>query len=315
LSSISAFPQNGRLSQTEFETLFREVSNWERWGADDSRGALNFITPEHVIRATRGVRTGRTVGLGLPLDTVSGPDNPSPAVHRMTALPNLKSTDEVQFACDFIGVDYHGDAHTHVDALCHVAFRGQLYNGVPADSVTSDGARRLGVECLGPALVSRGVLLDIPRSRAIKWLEPGDFVTTRDLEQAETAARVRVSDGDILLCRTGYHRRRAELGPWNAATAKVGFHPGAMAWVHSRCVAAVGSDGDSDTVPSLVEGIEYPIHVLAMSAMGVVLMDCLGLEALSHACEEEGRWDFLFVTAPLMLIHGTGSPVNPIAVF
>ena len=314
VNELSPESPPSRLSRAAFEQIFREVSNWGRWGPADSLGALNFITGAHVARAARSVRSGRTVGLGLPLDCVSGPDNPSPAEHRMIVVPEAANGDEVQFAADFVGVEFHGDAHSHIDALCHVAFQGKLYNGESADTITQDGAFRLGVEALSNGVVSRGVLLDIPRLRACEWLEPGDCVTTADLERAEEEAGVTVGEGDILLCRTGHARRRRKLGAWPASTAKVGFHPEAMKWIHSRSVAVIGSDGDSDSVPSLVIGVDYPVHVLAIEAMGVLLMDCLDLDLLSQACAEEGRWEFLVVIAPLLLVHGTGSPVNPTAV-
>jgi kynurenine formamidase len=309
-------PSSGlSMSGHAFADLFAALSNWGRWGQGDEKGALNYITASHVRRAVQGVRSGRTFGLGLPLDTVAGPDNPNPAVHRMTQLPEPSMGRATAFSCDSIGVEFHGDAHSHLDALCHVVFRGELYNGIAARSVTEAGASHLGVEALRDGIVGRGVLLDIPVTRRTAWLEPGDAVTTDDLEAAEGLHGVRLGQGDILLCRTGHYRRRREHGPWDAAKAKAGFDPRAMEWVHERGVAAIGSDGDSDTVPSLVDGVDYPVHVLAICAMGMVLMDSLKLDDLAQACEDEGRWDFLLMVAPLVLNLGTGSPVNPIAVF
>ena len=81
-----------------------------------------------------------------------------------------------------------------------------------------------------------------------------------------------------------------------------------------RSVAALGSDGNSDTAPSSTEGVDFPIHVLAINAMGVHLLDYLQFEDLVRRCEEAGRWEFLFACAPLRIAHGTGSPINPIAV-
>jgi kynurenine formamidase len=298
-----------------FADLFAALSNWGRWGQGDAKGTLNYISASHVRQAVQGIRTGRTFGLGLPLDTVAGPDNPNPAVHQMTQLHEPPTSRATSVAGDSIAVEFHGDAHSHIDALCHIGFRGELYNGVAASSVTEAGSSQLGIEALRDGIVGRGVLLDIPLTRRTAWLEPGDAVTIDDLEAAQNLHGVHVGEGDILLCRTGHHRRRRELGPWDAANAKVGFDPRAMEWVHDRHVAAIGSDGDSDTVPSLVASVDYPVHVLAICAMGMVLMDCLKLDDLAQACEDEGRSDFLLMVAPLVLNLGTGSPVNPIAVF
>ena len=80
-------------------------------------------------------------------------------------------------------------------------------------------------------------------------------------------------------------------------------------------MATLGSDGVSDVLPSGVEGVAMPIHTVAIVALGVHLMDNLDLDALAEACAAEGRWEFLFTVAPLVLRRGTASPVNPIAVF
>jgi kynurenine formamidase len=310
-----AHPATAQMSAGAFNDLFGELCAWGAWGGEDVRGALNYIGPDQVRTSAGLVSSGRTVGLGQALDTTSGPDNPSPVVHTMTDLPQAYRADGTAFACDRFSVECHGDAHSHIDALCHVAFRNSLYNGVPAGSVTATGASTLGAENLRNGIVGRGVLLDIPATRQVAWVEPGDVITARDLLAAEEAHGVRVGTGDILLCRTGHQRRRRELGAWDAAQLKTGLDPRAMTWVRDRQVAVMGCDGDSDTVPSVVEHVDYPVHVLAMCAMGVVLMDCLNLDDLAHACAEEGRWEFLLTVAPLVLSHGTGTPVNPIAVF
>ena len=147
------------------------------------------------------------------------------------------------------------------------------------------------------------------------WLEPGEHVFGEDLELAEREQGVTVGEGDILLVRTGHARRLAELGPWNTAEAKAGLHPSAMRFVAERGVAALGSDGNNDTAPSTTEGIDFPIHVLAITALGIHLLDYLQLERVRSNCEAADRWEFLLVAAPLRIVQGTGSPLNPIAVF
>jgi kynurenine formamidase len=158
------------------------------------------------------------------------------------------------------------------------------------------------------------VLLDIPRLREVPWLEPGEHVFRADLEAAARAQGVEIQEGDILLVRTGHSHRLAELGPWDTVQRKAGLHPLAMTLLAERGVVALGCDGNSDTAPSTTEGISFPIHALALNAMGVLLLDYLQFEDVAAACEETGRWEFLFVTAPLRIPGGTGSPVNPLAI-
>jgi kynurenine formamidase len=303
------------VSAAEFRHLFETVRSWGRWGDRDERGALNEITPAGIAEAAKLVRGGEAVTLSRPLDTKPAIDNPEPAEHRMTAGTGAEAPDAgLRFAKDYIGVDYHNDTHSHIDALCHVAYDGKLYNNADSAMVTDEGARVGSIEALRNGLVGRGVLFDIPRLRGVRWLEPGEHVHTEDLEQAERGTGATVGPGTILLVRTGHARRLAELGPWDTAAAKAGLHPTAARFLADRQVAALGSDGNNDTAPSTTEGVGFPIHVLALNAIGIHLLDYLQFEDLTTACDRAGRWEFLFVAAPLRIVGGTGSPLNPIAI-
>ncbi|MCZ7457087.1 cyclase family protein [Streptomyces sp. WMMC940] len=303
------------MSAEAFRALCERVRERTRRGPDDRRGTLGHLTPARVVAATREVMTGRTVSLSAPVDTRPGPDNPEPARHRMTAPgPGRQPSAGLAFALDRFAMNVHGDADSHLDALCHVLFDGTLYNGVPAGSVTPEGATELGVDVVRDGVVGRGVLLDIPRLRGVSWLEPGDQVTAADLAAAEAAQGVHTGPGDVLLVRVGHRLRRRELGPWNAAEARAGLHPEAVEFLVDRRVAMLGSDGNSDTAPSTVEGVDFPVHVLTVHALGMHIMDYLQFEELAPVCEQEGRWSFLCAVAPLRLPGATGSPVNPVAV-
>jgi len=303
------------LTAAEFATLFHSLQSWGRWGADDELGALNLLTAERVTAAARLVRSGVVVSLSLPLSTTTTPDCPTPAEFRMTQSNDAEvGLGAMGFAKDFVGVDYHSDGHTHIDALCHVAYEDRLYNGVAAGSITAEGAAAEAIDLVKDGLVGRGVLVDVPRLRGVPWLEPGEHVFREDLEVAEREHGVEIEEGDILLVRTGHARRLTELGPWDTAHSKAGLHPTTMSLLAERGVAALGCDGNSDTAPSTTEGVDFPIHVLAITAMGIHLLDYLQFEDLRRECERTGRWEFLFTAAPLRIIGGTGSPLNPVAV-
>ncbi len=310
--------QGGRrvdLSAHEFHQLFQEVANWSRWSERAEVGALNYLTADRIAAAARLVRRGVTVSLGRPLNTQGGVDNPEPAHHEMTLLTDVDiGSGSVRFAKDYVGVDYHNEGHSHIDALCHVAYDGFLYGGRPDAEVTSRGAAAGAIDLLRDGLVGRGVLLDVPRARGVRWLDPGEHVFADDLEAAERGQGVRVDVGDILLVRTGHAHRLAELAPWDTSKGKAGLHPSAARFLADRSIAALGSDGNNDTAPSTTEGVAFPIHVLAVNAMGIHLLDYLQFEDLVRRCEEAERWEFLFVAAPLRIEGGTGSPVNPIAI-
>jgi kynurenine formamidase len=305
------------LSEAEYRALYDRVKRMSEWGPADRRGALNNIAPAQVAAAAGDVRRGRTVSLAAPVDSEAALDNPDPATHEMTHHPGIGSgpASGLSFALDRLAMNIHGNADSHIDALCHVIFDGTLYNGVDARAVTAAGATELSIEVAGDGIVGRGLLLDIPRVRRVPWLEPGDHVTAGDLIAAEEAQAVRIGQGDLLFVRVGHRSRRRALGPWDSSTARAGLHPAALELLAERRIGALGSDGNNDTAPSAAEGIDFPVHVLAIHAMGLHLLDWLQFDDLVTACEELGRWSFLCVIAPLRLRAGTGSPVNPIAVF
>ena len=308
-----------RVGLEEFERIFESVKNWGRWGPDDQLGTLNLITPEHVRAAAGLVRSGRRVSMAIPINTTAGPDNPNPAIHFVTQGHDIDiGSGGLRFGLDFLGMACHGDCHTHIDALCHISYDGLTYNGKPAEVVlTSKGATSLDIAGFADGIVGRGVLLDVPRFRGVKWLEPGEAVTRAELEACEEAQGVHLGEGDIFVYRTGHHRRRLELGPWDngPAEGKAGLHVDTIPWMHERGIAAFLPDGDGEAIPSCVDGMTYPIHPLQIVAMGMMTADSLQFEDLASACEEEGRFDFMVVGLPLRLPGGTGSPWNPIAIF
>jgi kynurenine formamidase len=307
-------PSTGRMTEAEFRSLYQRLRHRLPWGPDDRRGALNYLTPAKTMAAASEVRLGRTVSLAAPVDGRVTPDNPDPARHLMKGLPAAKTRPGLAFSLDRIDMNIHGNADSHIDALCHVIFDGELYNGVDAGTITERGAAELSIGLATEGIVGRGVLLDVPRSRGVPWLEPGDHVTVDDLLAAERDQSVRVGRGDILLVRVGHRRRRNDRGAWDAAAVRAGLHPEVVSLLEERQVAILGSDGNSDTAPSVADGVDFPVHVLAINALGIMMLDYLQFENLAPICEDAERWSFLCVIAPLRLPTGTGSPINPIAV-
>ena len=305
---------NYKITFEEFDSLFEKLKNWGRWGNDDELGALNFLGDADVVEAVKLVKTGRRVTLGRPLDTLAGPDNGHPALHYMTHMGDKRS-DEPTYYTDFIGVDFHGKSASHMDALAHIAYKGLLYNGKPAgEVVVSTGSSFAPISRLAKGVVARGVLLDAALARGVDWVEPPAALGPSDLEDIAASLGVEGRRGDVALLRSGQMARRRALGPWDPDQSGVGLAVTALEWLAHRQVALLGGDGDSDARPSPVEGVGAPVHVLAINALGMCLLDNLDLEALSAACAEVGSFEFLLVVAPLIVPGGTGSPVNPIAV-
>jgi kynurenine formamidase len=307
------------VTREEFAALARRVSNWGRFGAEDERGTVNFITPEVVRRAAACVRRGVVFSLALPLGA-EGPQigqggrvNP---LHVMTATEGRlgPEPDGPRYADDMVVMPLQ--CATQWDSLAHVHYGGQLYNGHPAATVTPAGAARNAIDKMAAGIVSRGVLLDVARARGVERLAPGTAIVPADLEAAERAQGVRVERGDVLLVRTGH------LAVFTRDGDRVGYMrqmPGlgvaAVEWLHAREIAAVASDTNAvEVIPFEEPGLPLPVHQLCLRDMGLTLGEMFVLDELATDCAADGVWEFLLSAPPLRVTGGVGSPVNPLAV-
>ena len=301
-SAKAAAPRNA----AEFDELFKQVSNWGRWGKDDQLGSINLITSAKRKQAIALAKTGESVSLAHNPITERAEDNSNPFEHTMLRGNNM----------DRYAVTYHGYAHSHIDALCHFLYKDQTYNGYArADVNTDKGCAKLGIENLKNGVITRGVLVDIPRLRKVPYLEPGTPIYVEDLEAWEKQSGVKIAAGDALLLRTGRWARRDKVGPWNVAQSAAGLHASVAPWMKARGVAIVGSDVGEDVTPSRVEGIALPVHTLFITAMGMNLLDNQDLEAVASAAARLKRWEFMLTIAPVPVTGGTGFPLNALATF
>ena len=285
--------------------MFNELSNWNRWGKDDELGALNLITPAKLRQAAALVRSGISVSISTNPMTEAAEDNPVPFEHVMAA----------NFRADTFRFSYHGFAISHIDALCHFLYEDMMYNGIPYSASSEEGCSKLGIQNLKSGVLTRGILIDVPRFRGVPYLEPSTAVYTDDIEAWEERTGVRVSSGDAIFVYTGRWARRAALGPWQVREGAAGLHPSVGPWLKARDVALVGSDAATDVLPSLVEGVGFPLHTFLVAGLGVNLLDNMDLEALAQTAACEDRWEFMLTVAPIPVTGGTGSPVNALAVF
>ena len=291
----------------QFERWKKDLSNWGRWGKDDEIGALNLITPAKRKQAAALVKEGVSVSMAADADTVKAVDNPNPYELKMLGI-----------GADEIAVNYHGIAHTHLDSLAHINDKGVFYNGYhpDADTVLKQGHAKNSIHNVKNGIFTRGVLIDIPRLKGLPYLEPGTPIYIEDIEAWEKKAGVKVTAGDAVFVRTGVWARRKALGPYLRGRAEggksAGLDPSVIPWLKQRDVAILGSDHPQYVAPSSLRGA---IHDFALLYLGIHLFDNCDLEALADAAASRKRWDFLLTAAPLAMVGGTGSPVNPIATF
>jgi kynurenine formamidase len=293
-------------TQDRVEAYFKELNNWGRWGHDDQRGTLNLVTAARRRDALALVRTGRTVSLAR--DVV-----PRPVYMYHATFPGKR--ERVDVVLDRFDMVYHGYWITHVDALCHVAWDGELYNGRPfAQSLSVEGASWCPIDAFFDGITARGVLLDVAAGRPDGYVTVDRPVTPRELDAVAARAGVRVQPGDVVVVRSGDAAFRRAHPDW---VPRVSPHPGlhlsCLEWFREKDIAAIAWDM-MDERPSGYPGFGMSTH-LAIPFLGLVLVDNTDPERLAAACREEGRHEFLFTATPLRLVGATGAPAHPIAVF
>lgn len=288
------------------------LSNAGRWGPEDELGTLNFITPSVRRRAASTVRDGISVSLAHELVPGPNPRAIGPLSMRFLVIP---ADSVVTWAVDSTTVLYHGWAYSHIDALSHTAWRGQMYNRFGLDQFSSTGTKRLGIQAMHRGIATRAVLFDIPRLLGVPYLEPGTVITEGELDRWARQHRLAVEPGDVVLIRTGRWAREKALGTWDVTAGAAGPHPALAAWLRRHDVAALGGDVSNEFYPSLVPGVSDPLHELLIVSLGMPLMDNLDLEEVAETAAARARWTFLLMAAPLRIRGATGSLLNALAVF
>jgi kynurenine formamidase len=271
------------------------------------------------------VHFGRALSLAIPVGD-PGPQTGSRKRHNPQHLMLKTGTDAlagrpprphgIGVADDLIVMPLQSG--TQWDALSHIFDRGRMWNGYSASEVTAwDGARRNGVDAMGDRIISRGVLLDVARSKDVPCLPDGYAISEEDLRgcMAAQGATASVGSGDIVLVRTG-HLARCRSDSWTgyAGGGAPGLSIHTLEWIHSVEIAALASDTYAVEVrPAEWPGTFSPFHQVAIPNMGLVLGEIFDLEARGAFCHQTGTYEFLFVACPLPVAGGVGSPVNPIA--
>jgi kynurenine formamidase len=317
----------------------KELSNWGRWGKDDQKGTLNLITPQKTVEAAALVKDGRVV----TLTSFLGLNKFKPAVDTWNDVParwwpiNFSAEGQVS-ANDAVAFGVHDGIVTHMTALCY-------YGGLRADPsrvpeygpwgavgpnyphqnsvfyngynywVDELGCKTLGIDKMGLAYTTRGVLYDLPLLKKVDWLDPTTPIFVEDLEDWEKFAGVKAGQGDVMIVRTGRYAERAKEGPWYYDRGGAGLHASVLPWLKARNLAVLAGDGLNDVQPSGVQGSPRPIHQISLVIMGMPLINNVYPEDAAKIAQELKRWEFQVSWKNFDIPGGSGSPWNAVAIF
>jgi hypothetical protein len=302
-------PQRPVPTKAEVEAYLSERRNWGRWGADDQVGAVNLITPDKRARAASLVRTGRAVSLSREFPKNPAPNNLNPAQHFMRMIDRGDGGG----AIDYYGIAYHGQASTHLDSLCHVWNQNGMWNGRNAhDEIGFEGARWGAITNWSTGIITRGVLLDVPRFRGEAFVTQDRPIHGWELEDVAQSQGVKLEPGDALHVYGGREAWDRVNPIWGSGAARPGLHASCLPFIRDNDAALLVWDM-MDHMPNGYD-IPWSVHGVIF-AYGVGLVDNALLEPLAAACAEEGRYEFMLMVLPLVVVGGTGSPLNPVALF
>ena len=306
-------PERRVPTKQEVGSYLSDRRNWGRWGDKGSAGAINLITAEKRLSAVALVKTGRTVSLSRPFPVAPSAENPRPAQHF------IKKEDRPPgggAALDYYGVFYHGTATTHIDALCHVWDQGGMWDGRdPSQVITFEGATYGTVDQWKEGILTRGVLLDVPKHRGEPYVTLDSPVHGWELEDIVKEQGLILEPGDACMVYSGREAYAQDHGGvWSRGREfeRAGLHASCLPFIRDNDMSTLGWDM-MDAMPNEY-GIPWTVHGVIF-AYGVALLDNSLLQPLAEACAEEGRYDFMLTINPLNVVGGTGSPVNPVAVF
>lgn len=304
--------------------LSQKWCNWGKWGKDDEFGTLNYISPEKIVAAAKLVKQGKAVSLAIPFDD-KGPqtgsfgrfnpihfmlqDGGDVAIGAQDHLPNIRYADDA--------VTMPLQCATQWDSLAHIFFDGKMYNGYSINHVSSTGAQKNSIDKMKSKIVTRGVLLDIPRFRGREWLEPGEAVSAEDLQACAAKEGVQVGRGDLVLIRTGQLTQVKARSSWGEYAG--GDAPGlsllCAPWLCERQVAGIATDTwGVDVRPNETPDVFQPLHVVLIVHAGMLMGEIFALDELAADCARDGVYEFMFVAPPLTITGAVGSPVNPQAI-
>ena len=291
------------------------------WGDDDELGRLNLMT-----ESSRAAILGRLSGgqsydlsveyfIGMPSWQAAG--DPHYRIW-MTHTPRGTTVDDPVRVGQAINdhVSYSGSAFTmyahtgtHIDALSHFGLNGEIWNGFSADEHLGDrGWQRAGAETI-PAIIARGVLIDLPGAQGLDELPAGYRVTRQDLIAALARQNTTLETGDVVLIRTGRMRQYESAAAYMDNAPGLGMEA-ARYLVEEAGAMIVGADNLSfEAFPSEIEGNYVPVHTYLLAQQGAPILELVNLEALAA----DRVYEFAFIAGSLKLRGADAAPLRPIA--
>jgi kynurenine formamidase len=284
-----------------------------KYGADDTVGAANNLSPETVLAAASLVTTGKTYQLG----GVTGANTPAyghrkfsmimypHGAENVPPLGKSKGTSHDDYLATWLGIG------TQIDGFAHFGIDHRYYNGATAADVFSPtGAKKYGTHEI-PAIVTRGVLLDM-----VKYLGADGMVAMgtpfneTEIKGAAKAQGIDIGAGDVVIFHTGW-QQLASSDPQRFMSGEPGLDIGGANYLAGLNVVAVGADTwGLDALPNPDPEQLFPSHAILLAKNGVYVLENIQTAELAR----DGVSEFLFVLGVPKFEGAVQMVINPIAI-
>lgn len=283
-----------------------------KWGADDQLGAFNMNGPERTLEAVKLVTTGKTYRLGVESNTKM-PSYPPRYFHLTVLTPNQapgQSLGDNKFNyADEIISGWMGTG-SQLDGLGHAAIDDVYYNGKHGrDFIRSDGLTMYGTHQI-PAVVTRGVLIDIAACRKTDMLVENTVFNSEDIKACAAAQGTEIRKGDVVLFNTGWlnllDKDAARFGKSNPGIG----HDGSK-YLASLDVMAVGADTWAlEVIPCENPKIMFPVHQELLTRHGIYILENMDTRELA----KDKAYEFMFVLGAARMTGAVQMIINPVAI-
>ena len=295
-------------------SLVHAEDNWfpSKYGADDTLGAINNLTPQKVVDAARLITKGKTYPLGVE----TGPASPAypPRSYSMTILQLddgtgtplgiNKATGNDDLMNLWMGIG------SQIDGLGHMGINHVYYNGNHArDFVTPKGLTKLSIDRL-PPIVSRGVLLDMAAHTGNEIVPAGTPINRAEIEAMAKQANISIEPGDVVLFHTGW-LNVMDSDPAAFMASQPGLGLEGAKYLAALGVTAVGADNWAlEVLPSENPQHAFPVHPELLAKNGVYILENMDTRELAA----DGVTEFLFVLGQPRFVGAVQAVINPVAI-
>ncbi len=287
-----------------------------KWGAEDTLGSANLVTPERVLEATQLIKQGKSVPLGITIDA-NTPAFPPRSLNLQVVQPNQQGGQKLH-AFGYPG-NYNDDIiqtwvgiGSQLDGLGHLGEEGLYYNCLDEKEISQiTGLTKLGTHDV-PPLVGRAVIIDMASHFGVDVMDAGAHFGSEEIKAAAAAQNVTYGEGDIILFHTGWTEGMLESDPTAWVSGEPGLNNEGAEYIASLNPMAVGADTwGLEPIPAPDGDKVFYGHVTLLKKNGIYILETMNTGPVLR----DGVNEFMFVLGQARIRGTVQAMINPVALY